>query len=408
MAKQGESRRSYNPGVDPFTPLHVVWELTMRCDQACSHCGSRAARARPEELDTPALLEVARALVELGCREVALIGGEAYLHPGVYELTEFLSARDVRVITQTGGRGLTRARVRRWKDAGLAQVGVSVDGPEREHDILRAAPGSWRAALAALRYAREEGLATSVNTQVNRLNFDKLPETLAALKPLEIRAWRAQLTAPMGRAADRPDWILHPWQIIEVIDTLAALQLALAREARDAGLPPRRILDVQLGNNLGYYGPHEQTLRSRPGGTATWYQGCEAGRYVLSIESDGTIKACPSLPTAPYVGGNVRDRALAEAWEQSPAVRFARDRGTEELWGFCAGCMYAEICRGGCSFTAHTTLGRRGNNPFCYHRAATLKKRGRRERLRQVEQAAGRPYDFGRFEIVEEDWPAGG
>ncbi|MBM4393661.1 MAG: radical SAM/SPASM domain-containing protein, partial [Deltaproteobacteria bacterium] len=51
-----------------------------------------------------------------------------------------------------------------------------------------------------------------------------------------------------------------------------------------------------------------------------------------------------------------------------------------------------------------TTLGRRGNNPFCYHRAATLKKRGRRERLVRVEAAAGEPYDFGRFEIIEEDW----
>ena len=86
----------------------------MRCDQACAHCGSRAAQARPQELETPALLEVARALIDLGCREVALIGGEAYLHPGVYELTEFLSARDVRVITQTGGRGLTRSRVTLW------------------------------------------------------------------------------------------------------------------------------------------------------------------------------------------------------------------------------------------------------------------------------------------------------
>lgn len=46
-----------------------------------------------------------------------------------------------------------------------------------------------------------------------------------------------------------------------------------------------------------------------------------------------------------------------------------------------------------------------GNNPFCYYRAATLKKRGRRERLIQREAASGEPYDFERFEIIEEDWP---
>jgi len=27
-------------------PLYVVWEITMKCDQPCGHCGSRAGRAR--------------------------------------------------------------------------------------------------------------------------------------------------------------------------------------------------------------------------------------------------------------------------------------------------------------------------------------------------------------------------
>lgn len=398
------SPRTVNQGVDPFLPVHAVWELTMRCDHACSHCGSRAAQARPDELSTAELLEVADALADLGCREVALIGGEAYLHPGMLDVTRRLHARNVRVIVQTGGRGVTAALALEMKQAGVEQLGVSVDGPPAEHDTLRASPGSHRAAMRALANGRDAGMITTVNTQVNRLSLPKLRETCDILRPAGIRAWRAQLTAPMGRAADRPDWLLEPYQILEAIDTLAALKLELAAETRAAGRPISRMMDIQLGNNLGYYGPHEQTLRSSPGGTANSYAGCVAGKYVLGIESDGTVKGCPSLPTAPYVGGNVRELRLAELWEQSPELRFTRDRDTSELWGFCAGCMYAERCMGGCSFTAHTTLGRRGNNPFCYHRAATLRRQGRRERLVLAEAAPGRPYDFGRFEIVEEDW----
>lgn len=398
------SRRSVRAGT-PFAPIHVVWELTMRCDHACAHCGSRAAKPRPDELDTPELLDVAAALVKMGTREVALIGGEAYLHPGVFELSRFFTDNDVRVIMQTGGRGLTPKLARDLAAAGMASVGVSVDGPEAVHDELRASVGSHRAAIAGLYNARDAGMLTSSNTQVNRLNAHLLRETLAALRPTGIVAWRAQLTAPMGRAADRPDWILEPWRILDVVDTLGAIQGEIAEEAHANGTPVKRMLDIQLGNNLGYYGPHEQVLRSRPGTTATWYQGCTAGRYVLSIESDGTIKACPSLPTAPYVGGNVRDVDIAAAWSDEPALAFARtDERVSELWGFCKTCMYADICKGGCTFTAHTTLGRRGNNPFCYHRAATLKKRGLRERLVHKERAGGQPYDFGRFELVEEPW----
>ncbi len=358
-----------NPGQfrlgDPYRPLAAVWELTMRCDHACAHCGSRARSARPSELDTTELLEVAAALVRLGCQEVTLIGGEAYLHPGALELTRALSEAGVRVVTQTGGRGFTAGLARRWREAGLFGVGVSVDGPEDAHDLLRASPGSFQAAISALHHAREAGLLTGVNTQVNRVNHQRLPETLAALQPTGIRSWRAQLTAPMGRAADQPGWILEPYQILAVIDTLARLQLELAREARAQGRPWSEVLDVQLGNNLGYYGPHETVLRSRPGGEASYYPGCVAGLYVLGIESDGKIKGCPSLPTAPYVGGNVRDTSLERIWAETAELRFARERDRSELWGFCATCTYAEVCRGGCSFTAHTTLGRRGNNLFC-------------------------------------------
>lgn len=59
---------------------------------------------------------------------------------------------------------------------------------------------------------------------------------------------------------------------------------------------------------------------------------------------------------------------------------------------------------GGCSFTAHSTLGRRGNNPFCWYRADGLRKEGLRERLVHKDRAPGDPYDFGRFELVTEAW----
>ena len=397
-AQQGEAYR----------PKFVVWELTMRCDHACAHCGSRALDPRPDELGTDELLDVADALVDAGCEEVNLIGGEAYLHPGYLAVTERLTSRGVRVAMQTGGKGLTLRNAQRLRDAGMSAIGVSIDGPEPVHDELRNAKGSFRGAIQALHNARDAGMRTASNCQVNTLTMAHLRETVEAVRQTGIVAWRAQLTAPMGRAADRPDWILQPWEILEVIDTLAEIQLDLAREALAAGRPVRSVLDIQLGNNLGYYGPHEHVLRSAPGGDAMVFRGCQAGAYTMGIESDGTIKGCPSLPTAPYVGGNVRDGDIQRVWKESAELTFVRDRGTSELWGFCKSCMYADICRAGCSFTAHTTLGRRGNMPFCYYRASTFKKQGKRERLVHRDAAAGQPYDFGRFEIVVEDWPSAG
>ena len=65
--------------VDQVRPIYAVWEITLRCDLACVHCGSRAGRARPDELDTAECLDLVEQMADLGVREVTLIGGEAYL-----------------------------------------------------------------------------------------------------------------------------------------------------------------------------------------------------------------------------------------------------------------------------------------------------------------------------------------
>jgi len=127
-----------------------------------------------------------------------------------------------------------------------------------------------------------------------------------------------------------------------------------------------------------------------------------ARRFVLGIESDGAVKGCPSLQTAHYVGGNLRQKRLREIWESTPELAFARNRTREDLWGFCRECPFAATCLGGCSFTAHALLGRPGNNPYCHFRARKFAERGERERLVPARAAEGKPFDNGTFDLVVE------
>lgn len=376
----------------------------MLCDQPCEHCGSRAGKPRDAELSTEEILDVGEALHRMGCREIALIGGEAYLRKDIDVIVRFLVDRGMRVAMQTGGRALHEERARRLADAGLAAVGVSIDGPAPIHDRLRGNAGSHAAALRAMDNARGAGMVVTSNAQINRLNYLHLRELADEIRAHGAIAWQTALTVPMGEAADRPEWILEPWRVVDVIDTLGEIQLEAAKAFDPA--QESTPFNIYVSNNIGYYGPYEQVLRSRPGGEDVVWAGCKAGVNAIGIESDGSIKGCPSLPSGPYVGGNVRELSLEQIWEHSEQIRFARDRTLDELWGFCKTCYYAEYCRGGCSWMAHCALGRRGNNPFCYHRVKELQKRGVRERLELRERAPNEPYDFGRFEIVEEPWDA--
>ncbi len=375
-----------------FFPAYVVWELTLRCDHACTHCGSRASAKRPDELSTEEALRVVRELADMRTREVVLIGGEAYLHEGFLEIARALKKAGIRPTMTTGGRGITEALARDMAAAGIAQVSVSIDGLESTHDRMRNLDGSFAAATRALQNLRKAGIPIAANTNLNRLNRDDLEPLYEHLSKQGIIAWQVQITTPLGRAADRTMMVLQPFDLIDLVPRIAALK----ERARKDGIL------VMPGNNLGYFGPEEAALRSnRPSDRDHW-SGCQAGRFVMGIESDGAVKGCPSLQTDTYVGGKARQQSIASIWNDAPELAFTRARTEEELWGYCRECPFASVCLGGCSFTAHAVLGRPGNNPYCHFRARQYASQGLRERLVAGAPASGRPFDNGLFEIVLE------
>ena len=373
-----------------YRPLYAVWEITLACDLACRHCGSRAGRARPDELSTDECLDLVDQMAELGVTEVSLIGGEAYLRDDFFDIVRHVRRRGMIANVTSGGRGITAELARAFADSGVQHVSISVDGMEATHDRLRGVAGSWRSAVAAIGHLRAAGVAVASNTQINRLSIRELPDVLETIARAGAKSWQIQLTVAMGRAVDEPDVLLQPYDLLELFPMLADL----AARCRELGVR------LWPGNNIGYFGPYESVLRGTlPRGHMS---SCGAGRATLGIEADGTIKGCPSLTTAEWAGGNVRDAKLADVWERAEPLRYTRDRTVDDLWGYCRTCYYADDCRAGCTWTSDVLLGRPGNNPYCHHRALEMQRAGKRERVVRVEEAPGLPFDRGRFEIVVE------
>jgi radical SAM protein with 4Fe4S-binding SPASM domain len=374
-------------------PIYAVWEITLACDLACRHCGSRAGKDRPDELSTEQCLDLVDQMADLGVREVSVIGGEAYLRDDWVDIIRRIRQRGMMALMTSGGRGFTPERAKAAAEAGLQSVSISIDGDEATHDRLRGVQGSYRAALEALQNLRAAGIKVSVNTQINRLSMPFLGEVLELLGLMKCHSWQIQLTVAMGRAVDEPEVLLQPYDLLELFPLLGKLK------ARCDELGVR----MWPGNNLGYFGPYESVLRgTMPRGHM---YSCGAGRSTLGIEADGSIKGCPSLPTEAWVGGNIRDHSLKDIWERGPCMRYTRDRTVEDLWGYCRTCYYADECRAGCTWTGFVLFGKPGNNPYCHHRALEMQREGKRERVVKVEDAPGLPFDHGRFDVIVEDDP---
>src|SRR5262245_36419191 len=371
MLEQNPTPRRYLRAEDTerLTPVHVVWEITLACDLKCMHCGSRAGRVRNRELSTEECLDLVRQFARLGTREITLIGGEAYLRKDWLRIISEITANGIQCTLQSGGLNLTDERLRQAADAGLRAAGVSIDGLRELHDRLRGVPGSFDRAFEVLQNGRKYGLTTSVNSQITSHVMPQLAEMQKLFIDAGARHWQVQLTVAMGRAADNPELLLQPYELLELMPLLADLY----RRGVDHGLL------MQPGNNIGYFGPYEALWRGS-GDDRIYWDGCNAGQNTVGIEADGTIKGCPSLPTNAYAGGNIRDLTARQILNESAEIAFTRDRTVDDLWGFCRSCYYADICRAGCTWTTHTLFGRAGNNPFCHHRVLELAAQGLRER----------------------------
>lgn len=385
-----------NPGAP--RPLYCIWEITLRCDLGCKHCGSRAGKARTSELTTAECFDLARQLANVGVREVVLIGGEAYLRDDWHLIAGEITRLGMICGMATGARSLTAERISQATDAGMRSISISLDGLEASHDAQRGVKGSWRAAVDACSRVAASPIRLTTNSQVNRISLPELPALADLLVEVGSRAWQVQLSVAMGRAADRPDLLLQPYELLELFPLLVWIQQEKLR--------PKGIL-LFPGNNVGYFGPYEHELRYGGEDGAHW-GGCPAGRWAMGVEADGQIKGCPSLPTSVYGGGNVRETRLAEIIANAPELRVIRERTIADLWGFCRTCYYADTCMGGCTWTAHSLLGRAGNNPYCIHRATELEAQGLRERIVKVEAAPGLPFDHGRYELALEPLPPPG
>ncbi|TMP29642.1 heme biosynthesis protein [Pseudoalteromonas rubra] len=381
-----------------YRQTYAVWEITLKCNLACNHCGSRAGDARVDELSTSEALDLVAQMADLGIKEVTLIGGEAFMRPDWLQIAAEITKKGMKATMTTGGYGISLGTAKRMKEAGIAAVSLSIDGMERSHDLLRGKQGAWQKCFETIAHLREAGIPVGCNSQVNRESIAELPSLYEELLKAGISAWQLALTVPMGNAVENSHILLQPYELLDVFPLLAYL----SKRGNSEGIR------VHMGNNIGYFGPYERLLKEPIASEAKWAftRGCSAGQNAIGIEADGSIKGCPSLPSDQYTGGNIRDRKLQDIYQNSPELRInditTPEDATRHLWGECSSCEFASVCRAGCHWTAHVFFGKRGNNPYCHHRALKKAAKNQRERFYVKQAAPGKPFDHGVFAIHDE------
>ena len=320
-----------------------VWEITLACCFSCKYCGSRAGKARENELSVEEALSVANELKDLGCRRVSLIGGEVFLKRGWQEIVSRLTGNGINVNIITNGFLFTDEIINDLKRSNIESVSLSLDGPRDIHDKYRQT-GSYDRIMTALKVLTDNKIPTSIITTLNGENVKYLKDMLTVISDFPIYAWQLQACSPMGNAAKSGiDFRFDFNEVIGFVERYSSTQP----------------FAIGIADNIGYFTKSEGRLRGNLSGKS-YFRGCSAGLSAIGIDSVGNVRGCESLYDESFNEGNLRERSLRSIWEDPDAFAYNRKFTKELLTGACAECEVGEYCGGGCrSFPAPARVHRR-------------------------------------------------
>lgn len=223
-----------------------VWELTLRCNLRCRHCGATAGQARSDELSTAEALRVADELAGLPADEVTLMGGELFLRPDWLAVAERLRRGGAGLVIFTNGTLLNPERIAQLRDLAPRTIGTSLDGGSAAvHDAIRGVPGAFEKTLAAIDDLQAAGLRVSVITTLTRRNLYELPAIARLLIGRDIR-WQIQVAGAGGGRLAQEDLLTPlefyfaalfiarmratlPWRLLPVTRIVATDTAAIGR-----------------------------------------------------------------------------------------------------------------------------------------------------------------------------------
>ena len=206
--------------------LSCVWELTLKCNLACTHCGSSAGSKRENELSLEECLVIASGLINLKCRLVTLLGGEIFYYPGWEKIARKLTDGGVLVTMVTNGYSLGPEDIKNIRYSRIASVAVSVDGTGEIHNSVRNNKRSFERLTDTILKLKEENIPVSVISTLTHKGFQDLENLYQFLVSCKVTDWQIQLVHPMGNATGHKDEVLiSPGSILGATASISAIRV---------------------------------------------------------------------------------------------------------------------------------------------------------------------------------------
>lgn len=345
----------------------VAWNMTRTCNLHCRHCYMNADAARHAgELTTAEAKKFIDDLAAFRVPALLMSGGEPLMREDFFEIAGYASERGVRPTLSTNGTLITEEAAKKIKAAGVAYVGVSIDGPESVNDAFRGKDGAYGAAMRGIQNCVSAGQRVGLRFTINKANVNALDDIFDFIEREHIdRACFYHLVyAGRGEAMAEED--VTPEESRRAMDTI----IRRTRDYEARGME-KEILTVDNhcdGVYLYLTAKREgdEALAARIWELISMNGGNRSGIAFGEVDPEGNVH--PDQFTQYYTFGNVRERSFGEIWqdESNPVLAGLKDRKTL-LKGRCAECRFLSVCNGNFRTRAEARTGDYwASDPACY------------------------------------------
>jgi mycofactocin radical SAM maturase len=304
-------------------PVNLTWEITHRCNLKCVHCLSGSSDESPGELDFEECRAIVDQLAALKVFEINFGGGEPLLKDYFLPLLRYIHEKGIVTCISTNGTVLTDEAVACFAGNPLVNVQVSLDGATPEVNDRIRGQGTFHRIIKGIERLAGKNIPLSINTVVTSLNFMQLSN----LKELAISfgaRLRVSRFRPSGRARDS-------WDMLK-------LNTAQLRE-----------LSAWLGNDPTILTGDSFFSISQDGRRQLGLDMCGACKMTCCIDPCGYVYPCAFMQEKEFCGGNLREIAFKDIWDNAAAFNYFRRLEPEA----CRRCPRFNNCRGGCPAVAY-------------------------------------------------------
>ena len=345
----------------------VAWNMTRTCNLHCRHCYMDAdAKRHAGELTTAEAKHFIDDLAAFRVPALLLSGGEPLVRKDFFELAEYASAHGVRPTLSTNGTLIDEEAAKKIKAAGVAYVGVSLDGPQHINDAFRGKDGAYAAAMRGIRNCVSVGQRVGLRFTINKANVDHLDEIFDFIEQEHIDRACFYHLVYAGRGEAMSDEDVTPAESRRAMDTI----IRRTRDYEARGLE-KEILTVDNHCDGVYLyltakRDGDDALAARIWDLISMNGGNRSGIAFGEVDPEGNVH--PDQFTRHHTFGNVRERPFGEIWqdESSPILAGLKER-KPLLKGRCAKCRFLDQCNGNFRTRAEARTGDYWeSDPACY------------------------------------------